>query len=70
LIEVRYDEHEEWLLFERESVTVVANFATQARRVALRTKRPTHVLLASKQPLDVSPDALTLASESVVILGA
>jgi maltooligosyltrehalose trehalohydrolase len=69
LIEVRYDAHEEWLLFERESVTVVANFATDARRIGLRTNRPIGVLLASKPPLDIDEETITLAAESVVILG-
>jgi maltooligosyltrehalose trehalohydrolase len=69
LIEVRCDGHEEWLLFERESVTVVANFARENRRISLRPGRPTDVLLASKPPQEVSDDAITMAPESVVILG-
>jgi maltooligosyltrehalose trehalohydrolase len=69
LIEVRHDEHQQWLLFERESVTVIANFATDIRRVGLRSGRPTGVLLASKPPLEITEEAITLPPECVVILG-
>jgi maltooligosyltrehalose trehalohydrolase len=69
LIDVRCDGHEQWLLFERESVTVIANFAKESRRIGLRPGRPTDVLLASKPPEELSDDALTMAPESVVILG-
>jgi maltooligosyltrehalose trehalohydrolase len=69
LIDVRSNEQEQWLLYEREAVTVVANFATEQRRIPLRPGRPMEVLLSSKAPLEVSEQAITLEAESVVILG-
>jgi maltooligosyltrehalose trehalohydrolase len=69
LVDVRCDDDEKWLLYERESVTVIANFAAEERRIPLRSGRPTEVLLASKAPLELGGDAITLAPESVVILG-
>jgi maltooligosyltrehalose trehalohydrolase len=69
LIDVRCDEQDEWLLYEREAVTVVANFAAEQRKVPLRVGRPTVLLLASKEPLELTEHAITLAPESVAILG-
>ncbi|HEX6962587.1 MAG TPA: DUF3459 domain-containing protein, partial [Lacipirellula sp.] len=69
LIDVRSNEQEQWLLYEREVITVVANFAEDGSKIPLRAGRPTEVLLASKPPLEVSDQAITLAPESVVILG-
>jgi maltooligosyltrehalose trehalohydrolase len=69
LIDVRSNEQEQWLVFEREAITVVANFANANRRIGLRFGRPTEVLLASKEPLELSEEGVTMPPESVVILG-
>jgi maltooligosyltrehalose trehalohydrolase len=69
LVDVRCDDAERWLLYEREAVTVVVNFAAEERVVPLRPGRPTNVLLASKPPIDVNAEQIVLAPESVVILG-
>jgi maltooligosyltrehalose trehalohydrolase len=70
LIDVRSNEQEQWLLYEREAITVIANFARENRRITLRAGRPTEVLLSSKPPLDLSDEAMTMLPESVVILGS
>jgi maltooligosyltrehalose trehalohydrolase len=69
LVDVRFDEAQRWLIYEREAITVVANLAAEERTVPLRPGRPTKVLLASTPACDVSPDQVVLAPESVVILG-
>jgi maltooligosyltrehalose trehalohydrolase len=69
LIDVRHDEHQQWLLFERESITVIANFSVDNRRVGLRSGRPTGVLLASKPPIEITEEAIILPPECVIILG-
>jgi maltooligosyltrehalose trehalohydrolase len=70
LIDVRSNEQEQWLLYEREAITVIANLATDDRRIMLRPGRPTELLLASKPPTELSDDVIALPPESVVILGS
>jgi maltooligosyltrehalose trehalohydrolase len=69
LIDVHSNEQEQWVLYEREAITVIANLAEDERRIALRPGRPTEVLLASKPPIELSGDAIRLPPESVVVLG-
>ncbi|MCC6493607.1 MAG: malto-oligosyltrehalose trehalohydrolase [Pirellulales bacterium] len=69
LIDVRYDEAEQWLLVEREGVTIACNFADEERQISLRAQRPYKVLLASKAPPQVSGESIVLAPESVAVLG-
>jgi maltooligosyltrehalose trehalohydrolase len=69
LVDVRSDEEQQWLLYEREAITVVANLANEPRMVPLRPRRPAAVLLESKPPVEATAEQMTLAPESVVILG-
>jgi maltooligosyltrehalose trehalohydrolase len=69
LVDVRYDEQEKWLIVEREGITIACNFAQHDRRIPLRSQRPSNVLLASKQPLEVKDEAIALPPDSVAVLG-
>ena len=68
-IATRFDEQDKWLAIERGPVTIVVNLADQTRRVPVVPPRSRDVLIASSREIQVDAEAISLAGNSVVVLG-
>jgi maltooligosyltrehalose trehalohydrolase len=66
-LRTHYDEENRWLVMERDSISVVCNFAGHAQSIPLRPGK--HRVLLSSGPMEkFISDAAILSPESVVIL--
>jgi maltooligosyltrehalose trehalohydrolase len=65
----RFSESPAWLVVERGPVTVVANLSEAPASIDLTPGRPTSVLLANRDEIDVTATSATLPPDSVVIVG-
>ena len=66
---VEYDEEARWLLLRRGVITMVVNFAEEAREVLVRGLGPRDLLAASDEAIRVEGNRVALAPESVAVLG-
>ncbi|HEX4342123.1 MAG TPA: malto-oligosyltrehalose trehalohydrolase [Verrucomicrobiae bacterium] len=66
-IKCHYSEQEQWLVMERDTISVVCNFSGQRQSISLR-KGKHRTLLASDTAIEVTEDSALLPAESVVLL--
>jgi maltooligosyltrehalose trehalohydrolase len=67
LVKSRFDESARWLVFERQEISVVCNFAKDSRHIPLRPQKH-KILTASTAGVISGEGSLFLPSESVAIL--
>ncbi len=69
LVKVSFDQEKQWLIIEREPVSVVFNFNSQSQTVKLpENLDPKRVLLASHKGLELEREIISMPAYSVAIL--
>ncbi len=63
-----FDEEGQWMLIEREPVSVAVNLSPETRRVQLASGDEYQLILASNKAVETTPGAVKLPSDSVAIL--
>ena len=69
MVGTRCNEEAKWLIVQHYDVSIMCNFAERTQTVPYGPARVRNVLLASKQPVELSADGVVMPANSVAILG-